>query len=164
MTSCEVIEYFEFIRKIDSMIDRKIEDKQRLHALREKVTAGKIDGIPHANDVSDKVGNLTAKMLDLEEEINSLIDDFTNYRKEASEFAQKLPRKQYEVIHMNMINGFDLVRVSSRKKISYQWASELKKRAIENLCEIIIHSDLYEKYKKIFKNNDLVDNNLYQFN
>lgn len=158
LTHNGVIEYFEFIGRLNSMIDRKFEDKQMMHALREKVTAGCSNGIPHmSNGVSDKIGNLTVKITELEEEINILINDYANYREEASKFAQKLPKQQYEIVHMNMINGFELYKVSDKKKISYQWASELKKRAIKNLCGIITYSDFYEKYKKIFKNYDLVD-------
>ena len=146
MTTDEVIEYFSYIGRIDSMIDRKIEEKEMLYTLATKTTTGVSDGMPTGKGgSSDKVGNLTAKIVDMEEEITGLIDDLADYKLEAAGFAQKLQKDQYDVVHMNMINRFKLGKVADRKGISYQWASELKKRAIQELSKIIDHSDLYEK-------------------
>ena len=141
MTCEEVVEYFSYMSRIDSLIERKLEDKEMLYTLATKTTAGVSDGMPHGSGTSDKVGNLVVKMQEIEEEITELIDDLVDYRKEASGFAAKLPVDQFDVVNMNMINWLKLGVVADRKKKSYQWVSELKKRAIENLTEIIDHSD-----------------------
>lgn len=158
VTYAEVIEYFSYIRRISSLVDRKIEEKEMLYTFATKTTCTS-DGMPKGKGgTSDKVGKFVVKMQEIEEEINALIDDLVDYQSEASRFAAKLPADQFEVVHMNMINSLKLGSVADIKCISYQWASKLKKRAIRGLCDIIDHSDLYEKYKNIFEKAEKVDN------
>ena len=156
MTREEVREYFLYMGKIDALINNKLEEKEMLYTLASKTTSSSSDAPGSGAGTSDKVGNIVVKIKELEDEINHLVDDYIDYRAEAILYTSKLPTEQFVIIQMNKIRLIPLTRIAREQKISYQWASELKKRALQGLEGIIDYSELYEKYKKKFK---IVDSN-----
>ena len=77
-------DYLKEISRYDSMIQRKLSEVQQLRYLAVSVSA------PMGNDVdvastskgSDRIGNIIAKIVDLENEINAEIDRFVDMKRE----------------------------------------------------------------------------------
>lgn len=72
----------------DAHINSKIEELDRLKALRLKVTATlKADVVSHSGN-ADKIGDATAKIIDLERELNADIDAYVDKKREIEAVIQ----------------------------------------------------------------------------
>ena len=102
-----VREWLEGLKKLDELIDAKIAEKERVRALMVN-TVGSLDGMPHAPGITDKVGNLTVKLIALEEELNALIDKYVDDKAEIVKAIEQLPDREYGVIHRYYIRRMTL--------------------------------------------------------
>lgn len=106
-----VREWLEGLKRLDELIDAKIAEKERVRALMVN-TVGSLDGMPHAPGITDKVGNLTVKLITLEEELNALIDKYVDDKKEIVKAIERLPDREYGVIHRYYIRRMTLEQVA----------------------------------------------------
>jgi DNA-directed RNA polymerase specialized sigma subunit len=102
-----VREWLEGLKRLDELIDAKIAEKERVRALMVN-TVGSLDGMPHAPGITDKVGNLTVKLITLEEELNALIDKYVDDKAEIVKAIEQLPDREYGVIHRYYIRRMTL--------------------------------------------------------
>ena len=102
-----VREWLEGLKKLDELIDAKIAEKERVRALMVN-TVGSLDGMPHAPGITDKVGNLTVKLITLEEELNALIDKYVDDKEEIVKAIEQLPEREYGVMHRYYIRRMTL--------------------------------------------------------
>lgn len=102
-----VREWLEGLKRLDELIDAKIAEKERVRALMVN-TVGSLDGMPRAPGITDKVGNLTVKLITLEEELNALIDKYVDDKAEIVKAIEQLPDREYGVIHRYYIRRMTL--------------------------------------------------------
>lgn len=102
-----VREWLEGLKRLDELIDAKIAEKERVRTLMVN-TVGSLDGMPHAPGITDKVGNLTVKLITLEEELNALIDKYVDDKAEIVKAIEQLPDREYGVIHRYYIRRMTL--------------------------------------------------------
>lgn len=128
----DVIAWLEGIRKLDQLIDAKIAEKERVRELMVN-TVGSIDGMPHAPGISDKVGNLTVKLISLEEELNALIDRYVDEKAEVIKAIEKLPEREYGVLHRYYLRNMTLEQVAEDIGYCTTQIWRIKKSAYELL-------------------------------
>lgn len=104
--------FFEQIRKIDELIVGKKADKEMLMDMATKITAG-MDGMPHGTDVTDKVGNIAAKMAALSSEIDALEER----RDKFMAVLESLPPDEYGALHRHYIRGMTWEEVAEDMNI-----------------------------------------------
>lgn len=107
----DVIEWLSQIGKMDQLIDSKMAERDRVKALAVN-TVGSLDGMPHAPGITDKVGNLTVKLIALEEELDALIDEYVDRKQEVVEVLEKLPEREYGVLHRYYIRNMTWEQVA----------------------------------------------------
>jgi DNA-directed RNA polymerase specialized sigma subunit len=90
--------WLEQIKRLDEQIDAKIAEKERIRELMVN-TVGSLDGMPRATGISDKVGNLTVKLISIEEELNAMIDEYVDRKAEVLRVLEQLPEREYGVLH-----------------------------------------------------------------
>lgn len=127
-----VVEWLESIRKLDQLIDAKIAEKERVRELMVN-TVGSIDGMPHAPGISDKVGNLTVKLISLEEELNALIDRYVDEKAEVVKAIEQLPEREYGVLHRYYLRSMTLEQVAEDIGYCTTQVWRIKKSAYELL-------------------------------
>lgn len=93
-----VIQWLNKVKKLDELIDAKCAERGQLWTLATKITPEMSD-MPHGGGVSDKVGNLAAKLADLAQETNDLVDQYVDYKQMVVNALEKLPAKEYGTLH-----------------------------------------------------------------
>lgn len=91
-------EYLEQIKKLDCMIENKLHEKQSVRDMITNVSPN-LSGMPHATGVNDKIGNGVAKLIDLENEIDALIDKYIDKKNEINHVIEQLPANEYNVLY-----------------------------------------------------------------
>ena len=141
---------------MDARIDSCRADERELWALATSMTQAN-DGMPHASGVSDKVGNIVAKILAAQDRTNAQIDRYVDTRNDVIRHIEMLPPKQYRVLHWLYVRKRD--RREKNQSWYYTWRevsenlgcteqniSNIRKKAIKNLQKIL---DAEEKEAKV---------------
>lgn len=140
-------DYLEQVKKADAMIDIKRADERELWAIATSVTQAS-DGMPHAQGVSDKVGNIMHKLLEAQEKTNEQIDVYIDIRDDVIRHIEMLPLKQYMVLHWLYVRKrehrkknqswyYTWNEVAENLGCSEQNISNTRKRAVKNLQKIL---------------------------
>ncbi len=135
-------EYLQQIRQMDTRINNKLVERYQLDCLRKNITSS-LDKEPRGSGgVTDKVGNITAKLLDLEEQINHMIDDFVDQKQQCIDLIDKIPdHLQYTVLHKHYVQYKPLVDIAEEENYTYQYIIEIHAKALttfENLWKPIL--------------------------
>jgi hypothetical protein len=129
--------YLERIRKLDKLIDRKLDKAARLKSLATKITptmseSGGGGGNP------DKIGAAMDRWIDLEKEINRDIDQLVDMQAEAYELLYKISNQEYyDVLEMHYMQYLTFEQIGAKKGCSRRWAEKLHGRALEVFGKIL---------------------------
>lgn len=134
-----VYEYLNRVRKLDELITAKIAERDRLKALATDITAKPMDGMPYSNTgtVSRKVENTVVSLIMLEAELNRIIDQYIACKQEVLTALEKLPEKEYGVLHRYYIRYMTLEQIADDMGYCRQQIWRLKKKALRNLESVI---------------------------
>lgn len=124
--------WLEQVKRLDEQIDAKIAERERIRALMVN-TVGKLDGMPHAPGISDKVGNLTVKLVSLEEELNAMVDEYVDRKKEVLQTLERLPEREYGVLHRYYIRRMTWEQVADDIGYCTTQVWRIKKEALRLL-------------------------------
>ena len=119
---------FARLRKIDEMITAKKAERGMLMDMAMKITAG-MDGMPHGTGVADKVGNISAKIADLANEIGALEDE----RDKLLNALESLPPDEYGALHRHYIRGMPWEEVAEDMGVSVATAYRYRRSGLDLL-------------------------------
>lgn len=131
-----VIEWLSQIGKLNQMIDAKIAERDQIRMLATN-TVGNLDGMPHAPGISDKVGSLAVKLVALEADINALVDQYVDRRQEVVEVLERLPEREYGVLHRYYIRGMTWEQVAEDMGYCTTQVWRIKKNGLKLLQDAI---------------------------
>lgn len=134
-----VAEWLGRIGKLDELIEAKLAERERVKALLVN-TVGSLNGMPHAPGITDKVGNLTVKLISLEEDLNALIDRYVDEKEEVNKVIEQLPEREYGVIHRCYIRGMTYEQVAEDIGYCTTQVWRIKKEAFRLLKNILSRS------------------------
>lgn len=148
-------EYLEQVRKADARIDAKQAEEKELWLLATSMSQAN-DGMPHGSGVSDKVGNIVAKIVEVQQRTAEEIDRYIDIKDDVIRHIEMLPPKQYEVLHWLYVRKRDCRRhnqswyytwreVAENLGCAEQSISNRKKRAVKNLQKILDSEKEQEK-------------------
>lgn len=138
--------YLELIEQLDLLITNELEELDKLNALAVKVTQEN-DGMPHASGTSNKVGNVSVKIVMKKQEINEMVDLFVDLKDEIKGQIRKLHKDEYDVLFKYYVLQMGIFKIAEVKKKSDTWVKNTKKRGIQNIE--ILQSDTLEKILKL---------------
>ena len=138
-------EYLSQYRNLNTRVNAKCEQLARLRELSTKVSAGQGGGAP--GYVSDRVGNIVAKICDAEREINAMIDRLIDLKAEIEHTIAAVPDETLRhLLELRYINGktFEQIAVD----MHYSWRHIIRIHgdalsAVRNVIECHIGSVLY---------------------
>lgn len=112
-------EYLMQYRTLDARIDAKLAQVGRLRRLAQTAgSQGNSSGI-HSTQPRDRIGELTAKIVDLETEINDEIDALVDLEREIRGCISKLTNEnQRVVLEMKYINGLTFEKIAENMHYS----------------------------------------------
>lgn len=135
----DVLTQLEQIKKLDELINAKIEERKQLMDLATSITPGPMDGMPHSNtgEVSRKVENAVVKLIMLEDEIDALLDMYIDCKKHMINALERLPASEYGVLHRRYVCYMTWEKIAEETGYSTQHVYRLRKKGLQDLEQIL---------------------------
>ena len=141
-------QYLELIRKLNTLINNELLEKENIATLATKTTQV-IDDMPHAPGVSDKVGNLSVKLLLKQQEINHIIDIYVDLKDEIISQIRVLPTDECDVLYKYYVLGQGLFDIAEERDQSIDWIKKLKWKGISKIR--VMESAAYKSACEVLK-------------
>lgn len=125
-------QYLELVRKLDTLINNELLEKENIATLATKTTQV-IDDMPHAPGVSDKVGNLSVKLLLKQQEIDHIIDIYVDLKNEIISQIRTLPTDECDVLYKYYVLNQGLFDIAEERDQSIDWIKKLKWKGISKI-------------------------------
>lgn len=130
--------YLNQIKKLDELIDAKIAERNRVWSIATNVNSKTSDGMPHAKgNVSDPVGVGAIRLYIVERELDDLIDRYVDYKQEVVKTLEKLPDKEYGVLHRYYIRNMTLEQIAEDMGYCERQISRIKKDALQYMEDVL---------------------------
>lgn len=133
--------YLMQIKQADIRINNKVAEKQALYAMATKVTptlsSDKAGGVG-SGYVTDKIGNIVAKIAYIETEINMMIDDYVNLKNRIIHEIELLEdTRYYNLIHKRYVQYKDFSVIAEEMNYNYQSIIQMHGKALKAFEKII---------------------------
>lgn len=136
----DVCEWLSSIWKLDQMIEGKIAERERLTALATDISPRMPDGMPYSNTgtVSQKMQDAVIDLVMLEKELEKLIEEYISRKRKIVAALEKLPEKEYGVLHRYYIRGMTLEAIGEDMGYCTRQVKRIKKRALAMLQDVLV--------------------------
>ncbi len=129
-----VKEYLEQYRKLDASIDAKTAQVAKLRS-RLRYASGSTGGV-RSTQPADKIGELTARIVDLENETNSEIDKLIDLRREIKSRISALPDAVHrDILEMRYISCWTVVKIAVKRGCSVETVYKLQREALKSFTD-----------------------------
>lgn len=130
--------FLEQVKKLDFRIKNKLIEKQQWKDIALGITANMEGERVQSSSSKSKMEMAVIKCVDMEEEINSLIDELVDTKKEVIQTIERLDSPtEYDVLHRRYIQYQSLQEVADHYGRDYGWATTTHGRALAHVCEIL---------------------------
>lgn len=131
-----VIRWLEKVRKLDELIDAKCAERDQVWALATKITP-ELSGMPYGGGISDKVGRAGVDLGQLAKELNDLVDLYVDYKNMIIRELEKLPAKEYGVLHRYYIKYMTWEQVAEDMGVSGMTVWRYWQKGLESLANVV---------------------------
>lgn len=133
--------YLQQIMRLDTKINRDIEELHRLKAMVTKITPTLKQDVVSGGGTQDKLAEAMSKIIDFEEEINREIDCFVDARKAVTATIDKVEdARLHTVLNMRYVQFKTWEQIACYMGRSYQWVCKLHGTALQVVEKIIENS------------------------
>lgn len=133
--------YLQQIRRLDTKINRDIEELHRLKAMTTKITPTLKPDVVSGCGTQDKLAEAMSKIIDFEAEINREIDCFVDARKAVTATIDKVEdARLHTVLNMRYVQFKTWEQIACYMGRSYQWVCKLHGTALQVVEKIIENS------------------------
>lgn len=131
----DVQERLKRIKLMDELINAKLAERDQLVELATSITPN-LDGMPRGSGTSDKVGNAAVRLVVMAKEIDRLIDQYVDFKREVIGSLEKLPEVEYLVLHKRYVQGLSWGRIAKDMNYSRQQVWRVNVKALESLKHV----------------------------
>ena len=124
-------EYLSQYKDLNDSINAKLEQVGELRRKAQTVSSGSSDGA-HSSTPRDRIGEITARIVDLEREINEDIDRSIDLQREIRAVIATVPRLR-TLLEYKYINLLTLDETAVRMNYSYPQICRLHGRALQHV-------------------------------
>ena len=136
-------EFLQQIERADRIINNKLSEIYRLRCLATSITVPTDREAVQTSGVSDKVGNTVAKIIDLENEINDLIDKYVDLQRICIGVIETLENPlHYTVLHKHYVQYKTFAKIAEEEHYSYDGIMKVKRKALEQVETILQEKSL----------------------
>lgn len=138
-------QWLDQIGKLDRLIDAMLAERTRLMALATDISPKPMDGMPFSDTGSDphKMENAIIKVVELSREIERITDQYIDKKKEVLAVLQKLPEKEYAVLHKHYVLAHTFEQIADEMGYCVRQILRIKKNGLQILEDVIeCHSNL----------------------
>ena len=134
----EVKEYLEQIQLCDKKINNMIEELSRLNALAFKVTSSLKQVAVFGSGTQDKVGDAVARIVDMQREINSEIDNFCDKKAEVRAIINQVKDPdQLDVLSKRYLLYESLEQIACEMGFTYRNVCYIHGRALQTVAGLM---------------------------
>ena len=134
-----VLERLNQIKKLDQSIDAKLAESTRLRAMATDISPRPMDGIPFSNTgmVPRKMEDAVIKLVMLGEETDKLIDEYIKQKKAIVSTLEKLPEKEFGVLHRYYIRNMTIEEIAEDMGYCTVQIWRIKKNGLKILQDVM---------------------------
>lgn len=133
-----VIDWLEQVKKLDELINAKIAERNQVWTMITSMTVKPQDDMPHAKGgISDPVGNGVVKLQMLSEEIDKLVDQYVDHKRQVIAMLEKLSPNEYGALHRHYIQHMTWENVAEDMGKSIMQIFRYRKKGLKNLTNAI---------------------------
>jgi DNA-directed RNA polymerase specialized sigma subunit len=136
-----MVEAKEFLKqpeRLDLRIKNKLIEKQQWKDIALGITANMDGERVQSSGAKSKMADAVIKCVDIEAEIDSMIDELIDRKKEVIQAIEQLDSAtEYNVLHMRYIQYLSLQDIADHYNKDYGWATTTHGRALKSVQEIL---------------------------
>lgn len=130
--------YLQQIMRLDTKINRDIEELHRLKAMVTKITPTLKPDVVSGGGSQDKLSDAVAKIVDLEAEINREIDRLVDARAAVTATIDKVEdARLHTVLNMRYVQFKTFEQIAAEMNYTYRWVCIMHGRALQEVEKII---------------------------
>lgn len=130
--------YLQQVEMLDVKIANKLIEKQQWKDIALGVTASVGGERVQSSGSQQKMANAIIKCVDIDAEIDSLIDELVNTKKDVVATIEKLRSPtEYRILHMRYIQHISLTDIADIVNKEYTWVTTTHGRAMKNVQNIL---------------------------
>lgn len=141
MKSRNAQNYLKQVEKKDTIIRNKMVERERLKDIALGVTASSEGERVQSSGSKHKMADAIDKCVDIDKEINRLVDEFVNFKREVSCIIERLSLDEYDVLHKIYFQYLSLYDVADMKSKTYSWVTTVHGRALQNVTKILVERE-----------------------
>lgn len=131
-------EYLLKIEKNEKLINNKRDELFKLRCMAESTTIDSANESVQSSASSDKLGNLVARIVDLENEIISdSIKAVSDMQERIAAIEQIDDATEYDILYKRYVKHLTLQQVSEELNYGYEWTCRLHGKALSKIQRII---------------------------
>jgi len=129
---------FTKCRRVEKRIDAKIEERARIRALGERVTASYSSEPRGGSGPTSKVEIAAVRLVDLEGELTDAITRMVEYRRFVQKVADRLSDDRFrDLLTWRYINCWEWDKIAVAMGVDVKWTYKLHDRALEEAQAIL---------------------------
>jgi hypothetical protein len=129
--------FLEQVKKLDFRIRNKLIEKQQWRDIALGITANMDGERVQSSGSQSKMADAITKCVDMESEIDRLIDQLIDTKREVIQVIERLDSPtEYDVLHRRYIQYQSLQEVADHYGRDYGWATTTHGRALTNVQKI----------------------------
>lgn len=135
-------QYLGQIRRLDMMINNKIDELSVLKDMARSISAVKNEERVQSSPNFDKIGDTLCKISEMETEIDNLIDEYVDKKKIISSQIECISNDAcYNVLYMRYINMRTFENIADKMNYSFRQVMRIHKRALREFetCHRMSH-------------------------
>ena len=126
--------FLEQPEKLDIQIRNKLIEKQQWHDIALGITASMEGERVQSSGGKSKMANAVEKCVDMEAEIDKLVDELIDIKKEVIQTIEQLDSPiEYNLLHMRYIQYISLQEIADHYNRDYGWATTTHGRALKSV-------------------------------
>jgi DNA-directed RNA polymerase specialized sigma24 family protein len=129
--------FLEQPERLDTIIKNKLIEKQQWRDIALGITASMEGERVQSSGSQHKMADAIGRCVDMEAEIDSLVDNLIDTKKEVVQTIERLDSPtEYNVLHMRYIQYKSLQEIADHYGKDYGWVTTTHGRALKNVTEI----------------------------
>jgi DNA-directed RNA polymerase specialized sigma subunit len=129
--------FLEQPEKLDIQIRNKLIEKQQWHDIALGITANMEGERVQSSGAKSKMADAIDKCVDMEAEIDRLVDELIDTKKEVIQTIERLYSPiEYNILHMRYIQYMSLQEIADHYGMDYTWATTTHGRALKSVRKI----------------------------
>ena len=134
----EAKNYLLQVERLDSRIDNKLIERQQWRDIAFGITANIGGERVQSSGSQQKMSEAIEKCLDMENEIDSLIDELIETKKKVIDTIEKIySPTEYKILHMRYIQHISLKEIAIKLNREYSWVTTTHGRALKSVQNIL---------------------------